>query len=78
MDPFHVTLDPEVLERLVARIVAEVAKPRPAEMAGESGWSPVSRKYGAWAVIGTHEAEGFMYSKFWHSCRGRVENRCVG
>ncbi|KAK0369953.1 hypothetical protein CLIM01_12689 [Colletotrichum limetticola] len=57
----HVTMDFEARERRVAPILAEVAKPRPTEIAGESGWSPVSRQYGVRAVIGTYEARGYMY-----------------
>lgn len=74
----YVTMNFEARERRIASILEEVAKPRPVEMAGESGWSPVSRQYGIRAVIGIYEAGGFMYSKLWHSCRGRVENGCVG
>ncbi|KAK7458346.1 hypothetical protein Landi51_01169 [Colletotrichum acutatum] len=69
----HVTSDFEALKRRIAPVLTEVAKPRPAEMAGESGWSPVRSQYGAWAVIGTHEAGGFVYNRV--NFVGNVERR---
>lgn len=75
MDPSHVTLDLEALERHFARIVAEVAESRPAEIARESDWSLVRRDRGVWMVIETNDAGSSRYSKFGHSCRGRVLER---
>ncbi|EXF84413.1 hypothetical protein CFIO01_02728 [Colletotrichum fioriniae PJ7] len=61
MDPSHVTLDLEVLERLVARIVAEVAESRPAQIVGENGWTLVRRDRGVWMVIETDHSGNSRY-----------------